>query len=171
MGGIAKHATLAVLLLLVLLRPVSVTARDGGAEASAAVRATIEAFFDAMSAHDADAMAALLVEGGVAATVREHGDGDAETQARIIPLAELPRIFAGNTDAIRERIWDAEIRIDDSIATVWAPYDFHLNGDFDHCGFDAFQLLKLDGRWRIVSIVWTSRTQDCPPGAASPSDR
>ncbi|MFQ5346840.1 MAG: nuclear transport factor 2 family protein [Rhodothalassiaceae bacterium] len=169
MHRIARHA--AILLLLVM--PMTARAADRPAGEAAAVCATVEAFFDAMSAHDAEAMAALLVAGGVAAAVRASGGTGEEAGGglRLIPLAELPRIFAGNRNAIRERIWDAEIRVDDSIATLWAPYDFHLDGAFDHCGFDAFQLLKRDGRWRIVSIVWTSREQDCPPGATQLPDQ
>lgn len=32
------------------------------------------------------------------------------------------------------------IQVDGPLATVWARYDFYLNGTFSHCGHDAFML-------------------------------
>ena len=61
----------------------------------------------------------------------------------------------------RERMWDPEVRIDGDLATLWAPYDFHLGDRFSHCGVDALQLVRTDAGWRIASIAYTVHREDC----------
>jgi hypothetical protein len=41
-------------------------------------------------------------------------------------------------------------------------YDLHVGERFSHCGVDAFDLVKLGGEWKIVSVMDTRRTTDCP---------
>ena len=62
---------------------------------------------------------------------------------------------------IRESIHDPVIRIDNDLAVVWAPFDFTIDGKVDHCGTDLFNLMRIDGQWRVTSITWNSR-KDCP---------
>jgi hypothetical protein len=53
---------------------------------------------------------------------------------------------------------------------VWTPYDFHIDGEFSHCGIDAFNMVRTDEGWKIASIVWTVERTGCensplgPPG-------
>jgi hypothetical protein len=68
-------------------------------------------------------------------------------------------------------MWDPTVLIDGDIAMVWTRYDFHIDGEFSHCGVDAVLLLRTDDGWRIASLAWTSE-KDCnpsplglPPGA------
>lgn len=74
--------------------------------------------------------------------------------------AFLNRITAPGGE-LHERMWDPEVRIEGPIATVWTPYDFHIGGEFSHCGIDAFQLTQSEGRWEIVSIIYTVQTDGC----------
>jgi hypothetical protein len=50
------------------------------------------------------------------------------------------------------------------MAQVWAPYDFHLDGKFSHCGVDMFTLVQGKDGWRIAAIAYTGRKDACPPG-------
>lgn len=59
-----------------------------------------------------------------------------------------------------------QVRIDETLATVWTQYDFHLAGKFSHCGVDAFHLLKTATGWKIVSLADTSRMEGCPQRAS-----
>jgi len=45
--------------------------------------------------------------------------------------------------------------VHEGIAVVWTPYEFHVNGEFSHCGVDAFSLVRIDGQWKIAGIVYT----------------
>jgi len=60
-----------------------------------------------------------------------------------------------------ERAWNPEVRINGTLATVWAEYDFHFGQTFSHCGIDAVQLLKLPIGWKIVSIADTYTKEGC----------
>lgn len=61
----------------------------------------------------------------------------------------------------RERMFNAEVRVDGDLATLWAPYDFHLGDDFSHCGVNALQLVRTDSQWKIVSIAYTVHREGC----------
>ncbi|MGH7572979.1 MAG: nuclear transport factor 2 family protein, partial [Gemmatimonadota bacterium] len=54
------------------------------------------------------------------------------------------------------------------IAVVWAPYDFHVEGVFSHCGIDLFEMLEIDGEWKMTNASWTVETEGCEPSALGP---
>jgi hypothetical protein len=66
---------------------------------------------------------------------------------------------------LRERLWEPQVHVDGAIATLWAPYDFHLGERFSHCGHDAFQLARGDRGWYVTGLTYTVRTAGCtgPP--------
>ena len=64
------------------------------------------------------------------------------------------------------QIWDERVEfervlIDANLASVWAPYEFYLGGTFSHCGYDSFQLVKLDEGWKIAHVIDTRRKEKC----------
>lgn len=56
-----------------------------------------------------------------------------------------------------ERIEFGAIRIDGPLAMVWAPYQFYYKGKFRHCGVNSFQLVLLEGGWKIQYLIDTRR--------------
>lgn len=60
-----------------------------------------------------------------------------------------------------ERVWNPEVRIDGTLATIWVEYSFFVGPKFSHCGFDAFQLAKDGTEWKIVAIADTRRKTGC----------
>ena len=122
-----------------------------------AVVQVVNDLFDAMRRQDGQAMRALHMP--EVALVR-------------VPENAAPTVRLGSPDAFinsivnapaepRERMWDAEVRIDGNLATLWAPYDFHLGDNFSHCGVDALQLVRTNTGWRIASIAYTVHREDC----------
>lgn len=73
--------------------------------------------------------------------------------------ASIARAPAG--DVWNERIFDPEVKIDGTVAQVWAYYTFHRNGTFSHCGVDAFMLVKVGPAWKITQLSDSRRTQGC----------
>ena len=59
-----------------------------------------------------------------------------------------------------ERIEFDAIRIDGPLAMVWTPYQFYYKGKFRHCGVNSFQLVLLEGGWKIQYLIDTRR-KDC----------
>ena len=60
-----------------------------------------------------------------------------------------------------ERIYDPEVKIDGTVAQVWAYYTFHRNDTFTHCGIDAFMLVKVGSTWKITQLADSRRTEGC----------
>ena len=60
-----------------------------------------------------------------------------------------------------ERILRYDVQIDDTFASVWTPYQFYFNGNFIHCGVNSFQLVRLNGIWKIQYIIDTRRSSNC----------
>ena len=47
------------------------------------------------------------------------------------------------------------------MANAWAPYEFYINSEFSHCGINSFQLIKIEGNWKIIYIIDTRRKDNC----------
>lgn len=76
------------------------------------------------------------------------------------PDSFVNSIMGADSELI-ERMWDAEVRMDGDLATLWAPYDFYRGDTFSHCGYDSFQLLRGEDGWRIISVAFTRRFDGC----------
>jgi len=70
-------------------------------------------------------------------------------------------------NAADERIEFGNILIDGTLASVWTPYRFYFKEKFSHCGVNSFQLVLLDGAWKIQYIIDTRRKDDCVAEAAT----
>ncbi|UCC84242.1 MAG: hypothetical protein JSW46_04750 [Gemmatimonadota bacterium] len=54
-----------------------------------------------------------------------------------------------------ERMWEPTVLVSGPIAAVWTPYDFYRDGEFSHCGVDAFHLVRTSQGWRVAAIMYT----------------
>lgn len=127
------------------------------------VVATVQKLFDAMAAHDSAAAAEITVpEGRVFAVLTTRDPGASTSLAQF--AERLPTIKG----AILERMWNPEVRLNGRLATVWAPYDFHRDGQRTHCGIDAVTLVKTPSGWKISGIQYTVVTEGCPVSPLGP---
>ena len=65
------------------------------------------------------------------------------------------------SDSWIEKLYNTSIKIDGNIAQVWTEYSFYVGESFSHCGVDAFQLIRVDGNWKIAHIMDTRRKEGC----------
>ena len=126
----------------------------GGAEESA-VLGVIERLFRAMAARDEAALRAVMLPEGRYLVVRADGIVSSGTNAEFIA-----RVTASE-DTLWERIWAPQVMVRPGTASVWAPYDFHRNGKFSHCGVDSFHLLKTPTGWKIAGLSYTVEPTGC----------
>lgn len=120
------------------------------------VTAAVQHLFDAMTAHDGTAISAAFVKDARMVAVRADGTlsvSAAETFATRIGAAK---------EAYLERMWEPKVLVHGSIAQLWAPYDFHREGKFTHCGIDSVSLVKVEGAWKIAGLSYTTETTNCP---------
>jgi hypothetical protein len=48
-----------------------------------------------------------------------------------------------------------EIRQDGDLGLVTFNYDFVINDKIHHSGLEHWQVRKIDGQWKILSVTWT----------------
>jgi hypothetical protein len=70
-------------------------------------------------------------------------------------VGQLPK------DSADERITFDVVKIDGDLASVWTPYQFYYNGRFSHCGVNSFQVVRLNGVWKIHYLIDTRRKANC----------
>jgi hypothetical protein len=71
-------------------------------------------------------------------------------------LDELVEIFATSKDKLEGKLQNIEIRQDGPLGMVTFNYDFYVNDRLTNSGLEHWQLCKIDGQWKILSVTWTS---------------
>ena len=114
-----------------------------------AILKVVQTFFDTMTAKDIDGAREILVPQGRFHAMR------AGSEPRSLANEEYLAQLQASKQTMRERIWNPDVRVHGAIATMWAPYDFWIDGKLSHCGVDAFDLIKTDKGWKIAGGVYT----------------
>lgn len=134
---------------------------------TAAVVATLQTFLDAIAKQDSALARSVLMTGSVLAGARSDGSPPRLPRVRA-GLDDAQRIGVASTETKLERIWSPKVMIDGPMAMVWAPYDFHVNGKFTHCGIDTATMFHDGTRWRMLSLTYTIQPAGCPPTPLPP---
>ena len=80
----------------------------------------------------------------------------------------LEDYISRNKDALEregftERELGRRVEVWGGLATAWSAYDGRTaNGSFHERGINSFQLVKIDGKWLVASILWQEATPDNP---------
>jgi hypothetical protein len=151
-----------LVLIIILCAVASPIARAQSATDRDAVLKTVQAFFDAMTAKDIVASRTILMP-----QARFHAMRTRDAEMFSVSTEEYLAILQSSKQTMRERIWNPEVRIQALIATVWAPYDFWYDAKLDHCGIDAFDLIKTKEGWRIAGGTYTIEDK-CEPSPLGP---
>jgi hypothetical protein len=59
-------------------------------------------------------------------------------------------------DKLEEKFHNIEIRQDGPLGLATFNYDFVINDKVTNSGLEVWQLRKIDGQWKILSLTWTS---------------
>jgi hypothetical protein len=131
---------------------------DSAAERSR-VLAVLDRLLRAMEKRDTALLSSLFVPGARLLGMRPREGG---TVLQVLTLEQFAEFVANDKrEPWVERLRHPEVRIDGTLATVWAQYDFSFGTRFSHCGTDAFQLLRTPAGWKILSLADTYRTEGC----------
>jgi len=70
-------------------------------------------------------------------------------------------------EGFTERELGRRVEVWGGLATAWSAYDGRTaNGSFHERGINSFQLVKVDGKWLVASVLWQEET----PGNPLPKD-
>jgi len=130
----------------------------GAQDTDESVLETVDAFFIALAAGDADALEALVTPEGV--TVRLTPE--TEAAPRYGRLADIVAAFReGKGTPVVEPYWSPTVLRRGPLAVVWAPYEVSVDGALIHCGIDTFLLSSHDGDWKIDAVSYTAEPSAC----------
>ena len=136
--------------------PVQASAQHAKAEVIQAVKS----FLGGMQTRDSAGLAALL-DPNTRFTLLRPGQAGGWQVVVLTGAQYLQIVMNPSTPAAEERIRNPVVQIDGDLASVWTEYQLLVNGAMSHCGTDAFHLVRLGGRWKILNISDTFRQQGC----------
>lgn len=145
-----------VLALLTLLISISSFAQ----KEEEAIQKTITQLFDGMRLSDTAKIRSSFAPDGILQTVVKNKEG--KVTVRTEPLDSfIVQVGKPHTETYDERIRFDLIKVDGELAVAWTPYKFYIGDKFSHCGVDSYQLVKLNGEWKIQYLIDTRRRQNC----------
>lgn len=124
----------------------------------AAILQVIDTFLLAVGNGDRELQKSIeLPDGGLA--IYRTRDG-APGPVRRMPASDFQKPTPDH-DPFVEMYWAPDILVRGAFAQVWTPYVLSDNGAMVHCGINAFQLVKLEGAWKIHSALSSMEPQAC----------
>ena len=147
-----------IIILLIGIVCVSVNAHSQTSVDS--VKTTIDKMFLAMKNSDGRSLKDCFTDSAILQTIARDKTGTTVVKNEklndfISLIASMPKQTAD------ERISYDVIKTDGALAIAWTPYKFYLSGQFSHCGVNSFQLVRLNGIWKIQYLIDTRRKQAC----------
>ncbi len=118
----------------------------------------LDRYYKNFSARNWDAVASHFWPGATITTISSGGTRSV-IAGSVDEFIESARAEPGGPQLIDERMTNAQVRVEGSLALVWATYQarFGERGNYDESsGTDAFTLIKLDGRWKITSLAFAA---------------
>ena len=124
------------------------------------VKAAVNKLFEGMKNSDGNAVRSAFADSAVLQTIGRTKEGQMVIRTDAVSgfaeqVAKMPK------GAADERITFETIKIDGPLAIAWTPYKFYYNGNFSHCGVNSFQLVRMNGQWKIQYLIDTRRRQGC----------
>jgi len=120
------------------------------------VKQSIITFFEGFHAKDTLKIKTVchpkMVLQSIAETKKRTKYSEETTQAFLQSFAKFPKELQ-----FEERLLDYKIQIDGTMAHVWTPYEFYVNGSFSHSGVNSFTLFSENNQWKIVHLIDTRR--------------
>jgi ketosteroid isomerase-like protein len=138
-------------------------ARETTEQERAAVLAAIQSFMDALRTKDVATMNQHVDSLTRLTLVRPTREGGSRvvvmTAAQFIQAVTQP-----GQPGVDEPIRNPVVHVSGDLAAVWAEYQVRRDGTtVTHCGFDAFHLVRRDGRWKLLNVSDTYQTTGCGP--------
>ena len=142
---------------LILLTLVSFNAN---AQSKDSVIAVINKMFFGMKTVDTVMLKDCFSDSVIFQTIANDKDGKVHVRNENVAnfISFVGKEQKGKLD---EQITFTSINIDGDLASVFTPYKFYYGGKFSHCGANSFQLVRLNGMWKINYLIDTRRKIGC----------
>ena len=118
----------------------------------------VDQFFSSMEERDVELATSLLHKDGHSFRMISPSEPK-EPEARSF-ASYLASLGSGKGNWKEEAI-KPKVMIDHNLAVVWTRYKFYIDGNFSHCGTDAFTLAKTESGWKILDLAYTVQKEGC----------
>ena len=147
-------------LLMLLFATILLTQYLDAQTTEDSVKGVVKQLFDGMKNSDAKMIENAFADSAILQSIGTNKEGKIEIENERID--EFAKFISGlKKGAADEQIVFESIKIDGQLAMVWAPYKFYFDGKFSHCGVDSFQLVFINGQWKIQYLIDTRRKEPC----------
>ena len=127
------------------------------------IRSLVEEFRQDMIHKDGYALTKLMLNPNVlfhAIDDQKEVDGARKINAQFdgigpSALDGTATFLATSKDKLEEKFHNVEIRQDGDLGLVTFNYDFVVNDKVTNSGLEHWQVRKIDGQWKILSVTWT----------------
>ena len=168
-----KRFILTASLLISMVLPASAQVADNGKQQ---IEGVVEAFRTAIIDKDKDKFMQLFLreettwitsvtERSRDLTMARNPDKPLRPPKTDVP--GNPRKFietiAARSSRDEETFKNIRIDTDGEVAQVWFDYVFNSDGYASNWGKEAWQLVRTDAGWKIVSVIWSTEFNPVPP--------
>lgn len=146
-----------ILTTLIAMGSVNVAAQKSD-DAKAAIGVVNQLFTEMANANPAGIVALHTPTSDLAAVFKTR---DGKSRYQSFNGEAFSKMFADKTKVMREEMYDPKVEVHGDWAMVWGRYVF-FNGDkLSHCGINQFNLIRIDGTWKIANGASTIDPNDC----------
>ena len=129
--------------------------------AEAAVKKTVETFFEGFHLQDSTLIKQTVASGMVLQTIGKNKAGENEIRTEDFNQFLTAIVGIPKSTKFEEKLLSFNIQVDGAMANAWTTYEFWVNDTFSHCGVNSFQLFKEDDQWKIIYLIDTRRKKGC----------
>ena len=145
------------LILFLMCTPLTLWAQ---ASEEANVEAVINRLFTGMHQADSTTVRSVFAADVTMVTVLRTKEGTPTLKKDSVDDF-IKAVGQKQPEPLTEEIWNVKIQIDGDFAQAWCDYAFYVGHRFNHCGVDAFHLIKTTEGWKIFHLADTRRKVDC----------
>ena len=121
---------------------------------------TIHGFFKAFNEDNGEKLESYFADKtSMVSTFKDKNDSTIVSFEKVEVFLNAFGNKQGNT--WREDVSNIKVDIDGDFAQAWFDYQFYLNDKLNHCGVDAFQMIRVNTEWKIVHLADTRRKDNC----------
>lgn len=153
----SKKMKALVMVALLLSVAFSIQAQRS-ADANAAIGVVNQLFTEMANANPAGIIAVHTPTSMLAAVFKQP---DGKTRYQSFNGEAFSKMFTDKSRVMREEMYDPKVEVHGDWAMVWGRYVF-FNGDkLSHCGINQFNLVRVEGTWKIANGASTIDPGDC----------
>lgn len=127
-------------------------------DAKAAVGVVNQLFTEMAAANPAGILALHTPTSDLAAVFKQR---DGKTRYQSINGEAFSKMFTDKTKLMREEMYEPKVEVHGDWAMVWGRYVFFDGDKLLHCGINQFNLIRIDGVWKITNGASTIDRGDC----------